>query len=306
MDAGGECMTVRVGDSAQNYRINENVQNMRTRMTELQMDISTGKAARNYADIASETSLLINTKEHFEVSSNFISQNEQVQDRMTAMEGVLGSVADLAERFRNVLLQRLDDAAGDAVPLDGETDSMRDQLASMLNTRMDERYLFSGSKTDTQPVVLPATTITTVDASLYYEGDTVKLSVRAETDIEIEYGITADEDAFARLFGTFGRAAEAHLNNDQAELEASLQQITLALEEIADLRGRLGSDSSRLGAVTESQRASVNYLEQTISRIEDTNLPEAITRIASDQANLEATYATISRISQLSLADYLR
>ena len=299
-------MSIRIGDAAQNFRLNDNIQNMRSRMSELQMDISTGKSARNYADIASDASVLINSKEQRQISDNFVSQNEQVLDRMTAMEGVLSSVADLTERFRNVLIQRIDDSAGDSVPLPAEADAMREQLASLLNTRMDERFIFSGSRTDQQPVVLPATPITTVDSTLYYQGDEVTLTVRAELDIEVEYGITADENAFARLFGTFGRATEAHANDDQAELEASLQQITLAIEEIAEMRGRLGTNAARLEAITEGQRANVNYLDQTISRIEDTNLPEAITQISNDQANLEATYATISRISQLSLVDFLQ
>jgi flagellar hook-associated protein 3 FlgL len=299
-------MTTRVGDFAQNYRLNDNVQMMRTRLASHQVDVATGKSPRNYADIASEASLLINSKEQREITGNFIVQNQQVIDRMTAMEGSLGSISDLAERFRNVILQAVDDSSGSSVPLEAEADSMREELASLLNRQMDGRYLFSGSRTDQQPVVLPATTITTIDPTLYYEGDEIVLSLRADADVEIDYGITADETAFARLFGALGSATEAHNNLDKAGLEASLQQVTEAIDEIADLRGRLGSRAARTEAVTEGQRASMNYLDETISRIEDTNLPETITAIANDQANLEATYATITRINQLSLADYLR
>jgi flagellin-like hook-associated protein FlgL len=50
----------------------------------------------------------------------------------------------------------------------------------------------------------------------------------------------------------------------------------------------------------------VLYLDDIVSRIEDADVPEALTRIARDQASLEAAYLTTSRIGQLSLADYLR
>ena len=45
---------------------------------------------------------------------------------------------------------------------------------------------------------------------------------------------------------------------------------------------------------------------EIVSRIEDTDLPTALTRLASDQASLEATDLVTGRLTSLSLADYLR
>jgi flagellar hook-associated protein 3 FlgL len=48
------------------------------------------------------------------------------------------------------------------------------------------------------------------------------------------------------------------------------------------------------------------YLRHQISGIEDVDITEAISRLSQDQMVLEATMATVARLSQLSLADFLR
>jgi flagellar hook-associated protein 3 FlgL len=48
------------------------------------------------------------------------------------------------------------------------------------------------------------------------------------------------------------------------------------------------------------------YLQGRISDIEDVDVAEAVTRLMQDQLALEAAMATISRLSRLSLVDYIR
>ena len=89
-------------------------------------------------------------------------------------------IVDIADRARTMLVQRLDGNLGDAVPLDAEVDVMLQEIEAALNTRLDRQYLFAGSRTDAPPVSLPATPITIADPALYYRGDDLQLSVRAD------------------------------------------------------------------------------------------------------------------------------
>jgi len=63
---------------------------------------------------------------------------------------------------------------------------------------------------------------------------------------------------------------------------------------------------ARVEAVTGSQRASLDYLDDIVSRIEDADLADAFSRMAQDQVGLEAAYLTVSRLNSLSLAEFLR
>src|SRR5262249_42499131 len=114
------------------------------------------------------------------------------------------------------------------------------------------------------------------------------------------------EGPFAQLISALGQAREAHLTADNAGLESALTDLAAAIEGIADLRGDNGAKAARLGAMTETHRSTLLYLGETIDRLETTDLPKAMSKLAEEQANLEAAYMTVSRLSSLSLADFLR
>jgi flagellar hook-associated protein 3 FlgL len=299
-------MIGRIGDAAQSDRLMTALQSTTARLRSGQIAAATGKRATRYDEIARESGLLLRTKDQRALTTGFRQQNEQVVDRLTAMDGALANLGDIAQRLRTLLTQRLDAATGDLVPLDREALTLQAEAAAQLNLRLDERYLFAGSRNDTAPVELPAATLTSSDPSLYYRGDRVVQTVRADRDVEVSYGVTADEPAFGGLLAALGKAAQAHLANDRSGLELAATQVDAALNGIAELRGEVGATSTRLQGIAESQSSTVLYLDDIVTRIEDADVPQTLAQLAQDQAALEAAYLTTSRLGQLSLADYLR
>ncbi len=299
-------MTSRVGDFAQQAFLTRALQTTQSRMRETQMEIASGKRARSFDRIAADVPLLLSTRYDRTLNAGRIRQNEHVIDRMQAMDGSLESLSRIADRARTLLVQRLSDGVGADVPLDAEFDAMLEEIESRLNLRLDGRYLFAGSRTDTRPVAIPDPPPVTADSSLYYSGDDVELKVQADDGVEIAYGIPASDPAFARLIGALGLGRQAHLVNDRSDLETALTQLTGAIDELADLRSELGAERSRLEAIIEVQRGDEVYLAEIVSEMEDVDLPEALSRLARDRTALEAAYLAVSRISQLSIADYLR
>ena len=113
-------------------------------------------------------------------------------------------------------MQRLDGGLGSDVPLDELVDTMLAEVEAALNTRLDGQYLFAGSRSDAAPVELPAPPPTTADPTLYYRGDAVRLTTRADAGLELAYGVTADAAPFAELIAALGQARAAHLADDRA------------------------------------------------------------------------------------------
>ena len=192
------------------------------------------------------------------------------------------------------------------MPLDTEIEAMLQEIEAALNTRLDRQYLFAGSRTDARPVSLPATPITTADPTLYFQGDDHQLSIRADTGLEVGYGITADDPAFAELIAALGQAHAAHLADDRAGLQGAMTALGGAMDGLGDLRAELGARTARLESITEGHRSAILYLDEIVSGIEDADLADVLTRIASDQASVEAAYMVTGRLASLSLADYLR
>lgn len=299
-------MAIRIGDLGQNQRLTGFVLQTQGRIRDAQLDIASGTRAQRWDEISDRARLLEATRDQRSVAQRLLAEDEKVLGRIQAMDAALGGMAELAERFRTLLVARLGEPGRSAIPLVAEVDQMAAELGSLLNRQLDGRYLFAGSRDTTPPVVLPDPLPTTADATLYYQGDAVVPTVRADTNVEIAYGATADAAPFAELVAALGQAREAQLADDRAGLEQALATAAGALEGIADERGRLGVAGARLESIVDVHRATIPYLEELESTIAGTDIAEATTRLARDQANLEATYLVVARLNQLSLADYLR
>jgi flagellar hook-associated protein 3 FlgL len=299
-------VTARLGDAAHATRISTLIQQVQARVRDTQAAAASGKASRSYSEIPASAAALVRGRDLQAQIRGLLAEADLVGDRLNAMDGALGAIANVADRMRSLVVNRLDGGTGQAVPLAGESRAALAEIAAQLNVRVDGRYLFAGSRTDTPPVVLPDPPPTVSDPDLYYRGDGVVLRLRTGPDTELAYGITAAEPTFALLISAVARAGEAHNSGDRAALETALGDLGRALDGLGELRGALGANAARLDAVREQQRGAALYLDEMRSRIEDVDLPEALTRLAADQALLEASYLALSRVQALSLADYLR
>jgi flagellar hook-associated protein 3 FlgL len=299
-------MLGRTGDVAHTNRLNSFIQGTQNRMREAQVEVATGKRAQVFSQIGSETGILLQARESQGRADAFVFSNTATTERLRMMDGALANVVDIAERMRTLLVQRLDPSIGESLPLGPEIDMMLEQIAAQLNTRLGDRYLFAGSRTDTPPVALPPSVAGPgdLDPAAIYKGDQIRLSARAAENVEVTYGVLAT-DLFD-IMTVLATAKQAHLANDTETLKTAMDALTASFSGLADLRGELGSRTARIEAITDTHRANAAYLGETISRIEDADLPSAIARMARDQMAIEAAYITISRLNSLSLADYLR
>ncbi len=299
-------MLGRTGDVAHSNRLTGYIQGTQGRMREAQTAIATGKRAQTYSEIGSETGILLQAREGQKRADAFAASNTTTVERLRTMDGALGNIVDVADRMRTLLVQRTDPSIGNSLPLGTEIDTMLQEIASQLNVRLADRYLFAGSRTDTAPVALPATINgpADLDPDLIYQGDDIRLAARAAEDVEVTYGVLA-EDVF-EIMNVLAAAKEAHVADDKAGLLAASDALADAFSGLVDLRGELGARTARIETITETHRANAAYLAETVSRIEDTDLPTAIAQMAKDQGALEAAYLTIGRLNSLSLADYLR
>ena len=295
----------RVADAAQMARVSSAMQDAQARMRERQIEVSSGKRASAYAELGGDAGLLVGAKAQRAQTMTFSAEGKKVGDRLQVMDSTLGGLGDLAERFKSLLVQRLNGATGSGVPLAAEADSGLAEAASQLNRQLDGRYLFAGSRIDTAPVALPAAPAVATDATLYYHGDDVAATARVDADTVLSYGITAAATPFADLIGAMGQARAANAGNDTAGLQAAMDRLDKAIDGLAQMRGQIGVTSDRLQRIGDQHAASAGYLDDVVSRIEDTDVPTAMTQLAQDQAMLQASYTITGRLAGLSLAEYL-
>lgn len=297
----------RIGDFAQSKRMTSELMQTQTRTRVAQAQISSGKVSDRFQDIAPEVERLIDVK-------MVLQQNRQFQENITftdkkliAMESAVAGLFDVATRAQTLAIQRINDPNSTPGLIGPEFQSLLAQATSLLNDDMDGRYLFGGSQTARKPVELdPAFTAFGSADDTYYQGDDLILSTRVDIDVEITTSMSADLEGFRELIGGLRGLINGDVLDEEAVLEDSLGLVNDSLGKIADYQAELGIRQSQLDRIDQGHIDAEIYLGNRVSEIEDVDMAEAINRLAEDQVILESAMATLARMNDLNLVDYLR
>lgn len=300
-------MLNRIGDFAQSQRITGSLLSAQSRSRDIQAQLSSGKVGDRFQSIATSTERLLGAKDALQQSRQYAANNDIVIGRLQVMESAVGSIFDLASEMRTSLVQRLSDASAQPGVAATTAELLLEQVVSGLNTDLDGRFLFAGSRTDAAPVVLDqAFAGFGGPDDTYYQGDQIEVTFRADADVSLTYGMTADRQGFRDLVGALRTVIDADAIDDRAMLESALDLINQALPRLGDYRAELGARQARLEDINLIHSNADVYLQRQISDIEDVDLALAVTRMTQDQILVESAMATIGRLSQLSLVDFLR
>jgi flagellar hook-associated protein 3 FlgL len=143
----------------------------------------------------------------------------------------------------------------------------------------------------------------------YYEGDSTDLSVRIDPNATVDYGVTADESGFEKLIHSLYLVLNATVtsgNIDTDTLETALGLAVEAIEEIPDIRSEIGADRLVLETMKVRHQDFIVFTNESVDKIESVDVAAAVARMSIDQVHLEASYMLTARLSQLSLANFLR
>ena len=124
--------------------------------------------------------------------------------------------------------------------------------------------------------------------------------------MEMTYGMTADRQAFQDLIGSLKAAIHAADIGSTATAESALTMVNDAIGKLADYRAEVGANQARLDKTMASHEDRLVVQNEAIASIENTDIPSAAIRMASEQTLLDASYMMVSQVNRMSLADYLK
>lgn len=297
----------RVSQIAQQTLTLRNILSAEERVQNAQIQIATGRRSLSYAGIAEDASQLVSLKGLHTRIDRFIKNNTTIERRLERMDSAVSTIFDAVSELRVMLLQALNASSGGAVPVATVAQNLLDIVAGALNTKDDGRFIFAGTQTTTRPVQspLPDPAVFGVVDTNYYSGDSVELAARIDETTTITYGMTADRLAFQQAIGALKAAIEGANTNNTSLLNSALSLASNAIQALAGYRTEIGSDLKTIEQADLRSGDYLTFIEQVISDIENVNIPATVTRLASDQLILEASFLTLARVSNLSLVDFL-
>lgn len=308
-------MLTRISDLAEFNQTQSLMRTVQARMHDTQIQISTGKKAQRYEGLAEDSTRLVNLKADRSAATRFVENNKVIDQRLATMEDKVAGLIELATSYKAFLVNAANASNAADMAFATHSQAELDRVAGLLNTRVDGRYLFSGSRTDVAPVNLgaagfttPPTTYPSDPNTAYYEGDDTALAARADHNLTVTYGVNADSPEFEKLIRALHLGATTSVTPtiERDRIQESLRLVNEVLDSLPDVRTRIGAARHTLESTNQRHSDFLLYADQSIGEIEDVDPVEAVNRLNADQTHLQASYMVVARLAQISLADYLR
>ena len=281
---------------------------VQSKYAELSIQKASGLVAPTYGELGADAHPLLGAEDAVTQQNAWKENTRVARDRVQSMYSAVGHMVERLGAFRSRLSAAKSDSAA-AAALQQTGRDLLDDLQNQMNLRLDGRYLFAGSKTAQPPAdvsKLSPPASPSVPDTAYYGGDGETAAVRISSQQTIPYGVGADEAGFEQAL----RAANvaAHLTAsplDTAALDEAYGLATKALDALIAVQGQLSDTAARLETAEKEQTQSLDLLKAIASGIKAVDIAEVTVRLSQYDAQLQASYSALGKISQLSLAKYL-
>ncbi len=285
------------------------------RTVDTQAQIATGKVGNQYADAKDKAGVLAAAKMKSSDVEAFTATTKEVLNKLNLQDLHLQQLSDISARLRSAIGEAL--AAGRAPALMEDVKNLYNEAVSLLNSRVDGKYIYGGSRTDQPPVNATdlAALVAAPTVADIFDNTDLKQTQRIDESETLETGLTASDIATdlmqtfkdiatfdAGVNGPFGMDTTAAQTTFLTAQHVALPDVQEGINTIAAINGTRHEQATIALDRHESMTA---YFTKFIGDIEDVDLAEAIARLNQDQVAAEAAGRMIAQVNQLSLLNFL-
>lgn len=190
----------RISSAAVNTQLISRLLQTQRSIFDLQGQVNTQKKSQDYAGIALETQRLLNIENSRDRLQRYIRNNEQQQTRLnvatTAVDAARTAVRDFRQELSNYSVGKPKIEENVNNVQEAAFRALRD-LEDLLNTEVDGRFLFAGSRATTEPVNFNVPSISSFQST--YDGARVKVPETRDAHLE-NFSFNNDQNNENNLF----------------------------------------------------------------------------------------------------------
>jgi flagellar hook-associated protein 3 FlgL len=334
---------VSLGDMARSFQLRRHNVELQKRLSTLTEELTTGVKSDVAGAVSGDFKALSGIEHSLHLSESYKTAASEAGLFAATLQDVLGTVQDLAADIAPTLLNA--GTTGGAQLVNTTTTDARQKFhsaVSALNTQIADRFLLSGAATDQKPLrgsqdildALMATTtgqttasgvINTVQAwfdappggggfaDVIYGGAGTQSAFEIGPNDSAALDVTALDPAVVDVLKGMALAAlvaEGVLPGDatgRALLSRTAGEALYASNsDLASLRARVGTVEAHIADTVTRNAAQSTALDIARTQILAADPYETATGLEAVQTQIETLYTITSRLSRLSLADFLR
>ncbi len=287
-----------------------------TELADTQTKLSSGKNVVNPSDAPDKATAIQRLKSVISRHDSYEKNLQASSNRLIAEETALESANDVLTRIKELAIQAANGTLGprDKELVAVEIKGLSDDLIALANTQdVNGNYIFSGSRVQVKPYERDSL------GNINYKGDETRNQVQVGDQRYIRFNRTGT-DVFGRVtrensdgtlegkgfFQALNQLSEGIKDSNTEAITRGLNDLDQASFNIAVATAQVGTEMS----VVETQRAvneeTVLQLKTTLSKVEDLDYSAAVIEMQKNMLALQSTQNSFSKISSLSLFNYIR
>lgn len=300
---------MRVATAFLNSTSLSRIQTSNSNLADLTFQVTSGQKSNRLSDISSDAAQLLSLQDLKRNTEIYNKNIDTALSRLTASENALTGMNDLlTEAVKLGTLGRSENSASTRATLAPKAQSLAESFFNTLKTKFDGRYVFSGqdgSKPPTNAVATQTATPADPPPTTYYTGDAAQAEVVSGPTGTTLYGILGNNTAFARVKAGLEGLWNGLATNNVTDMDNALTMLKNAQSNLSELVGQVGGQQAGLEQLKERHAANATGFEERITQLDSVDITAAMTQFSQEQATLQASMLVISRLSQLSLLDFI-
>lgn len=283
---------MRVTQSMLGHNSLRHLSNSYERLSKLHDQLNTGKKITRPSDdpIVAMRGITLRTnvtemkqfKRNFAEAHNWIDNTDAALDQATE---AMHRIHELVKRAANGTMEE-----GGKQAIAEEIKEIKEQLINIANTKVADKYIFSGTATN-EPAVGGQINTGSVEIEL---GKGIKIPVNVTTEKVFS------EDFFAKI-----DQAVLDIEAD-GDIEQHIGHMEDLINDLVTERTSLGARSNRVELMEQRVEMQEIMAKQLMSDNEDAEYEEVITQMVMEESLLRASLSLSARVIQPTLMDFLR
>lgn len=293
-------------------------------LADLTQQLATGVKSTDLTDYSAyESRTLVNSRNLQGKAESYIAAIGSIKPRLDVYETSLSALEKLINSTQSTITNTQNAAAATEQGVPAQISSTIDQVAFYLNQKLNDRFIFAGTRYGTKPIgdiktltnppaeVFPATSPTLPPYDTAAPGSNAqaytKDTVAIDDSLSLSYGIPSTDSAIQNLMQgmRYAYAATQDASNYQTYMAQAQTYLKTALDGVRSLRAQVAGNQKILSDTQKSQQGTIDLLQTQINKIRNADINEVSVKINAYNTQLQASYAATSKLINLSILNYI-
>lgn len=284
-----------------------NLMNSQAKMDKYMEQLYTGKKISRPSDDPVIAMKGINYRAELAKVEQFKRNTGEVNNWMDNSDAALDNATKAMQRLRDLAVKAGNAAYGDEEhqSIKAEAEQIKLDLIDIANTKVNDKYIFNGTDTDTKPVKVDEAG--NVITPIIHNDTPVIIEVSSGTKLQANVdGSKIFNDEFFGEIDKFIELLNGGTDGESINIGNTLDSIDEQTNDIINARADLGARMNRLELI-ESRLADQEIIAtKTMSNNENVDFEVAITNLITQESLHRAALSAGSRVIQPTLLDFLR